>query len=315
MKNKKLLVVGELNVDLILNKIKGLPTLGEEKLADTFHITLGSSSAIFAANISTLGTDTTFVGRIGDDNFGRFVLDDLKLKQVNVDHISVDPSYQTGVTVVMNYDNDRANVTYCGAMEHLTIEDIPWESLSKYGHLHLSNYFLQKGLQNDIVEIFRRAKHHGLSTSLDLQVDPDEKWEFDYKSCLPYVDIFLPNEFELINLVADSNIENALKEIGNYGNIIALKQSTKGSILYIKNQSPQSFAPYLHDRFIDAIGAGDSFNAGFLHQYLKGKSLEKCMDYANLMGAINTTGPGGTGAFQNMESVEKTVKETFTHTF
>ncbi|MEO6290084.1 MAG: carbohydrate kinase family protein, partial [Ginsengibacter sp.] len=62
MNKKKILVVGELNIDIILDDINGIPVIGHEILADKMNITLGSSSAIFASNIATLGVDTSFCG-------------------------------------------------------------------------------------------------------------------------------------------------------------------------------------------------------------------------------------------------------------
>ncbi|WP_186754708.1 carbohydrate kinase family protein [Echinicola salinicaeni] len=307
MHKKDLLVVGELNIDLILNQIKGFPEMGSEKVAEKMDVTLGSSSAIFASNIATLGIQTSFCGKVGNDDFGQFVCETLRNKKVGVDHISVSKAFKTGLTVVMNYDQDRANVTYCGAMEDLTIEDIPWEKVSEYKHFHLSNYFLQKGIQKDITEIFKKAKASGMSTSLDLQVDPDDQWDFDYKSCLPYVDIFLPNESELLSLTGKTEVDEALEELKDHANIIALKMGIKGGLVYHKGEIIKA-EPYINDQFVDAIGAGDSFNAGFICKFLQGNDWGECLKFANLTGALNTTAAGGTGAFDNMENLKSRAK-------
>lgn len=304
MASKKLLVVGELNIDLILNDIGGFPEIGTEIVAGNMNFTLGSSSAILASNISTLGVETFFCGMVGDDDFGTYILHQLEDKMVNTQYIIKSSREKTGITVVMNYEQDRANVTYCGAMDLLTIEEIPWLDIDKFDHLHLSNYFLQKGIKDDIIEIFKKAKSAGLSTSLDLQWDPENKWDFDYKACLPYVDIFFPNEAELIALTKETNIEAALEILKPYINIIALKRGNKGSRAF-SSQKDITEKPFLNKEFRDAIGAGDSFNAGFLEKYLEGAALEECLKNGNLTGSLSTLKPGGTGSFTSREEVEK----------
>lgn len=304
MKTKKLLVVGELNVDLILNGIKGFPEVGSEITADQMNFTLGSSSAIMASNSAAMGTDTSFCGKIGQDQFGDFVIAELRNKKVDTRFITTTPKFKTGITAVMNYDQDRANVTYCGAMEALTINDIPWDTLRDFDHFHLSNFFLQKGIEKDITEIFRQAKEAGLSTSLDLQVDPDNQWDFDYKRTLPFVDIFLPNRSELFGLTKENNLHSAIAHIKPFINVLALKMGKEGSMLIHKDEK-YTVAPFLNKSFKDAIGAGDSFNAGFIHEYLKKSSWEECLKNANLMGSLNTTCSGGTAAFTSVEEIEK----------
>lgn len=307
MKSKKLLIVGELNIDIILNDIQGLPHVGSEIIADKMDFTMGSSSAIMACNISKLGVDTSFCGLIGEDEFGDFILKNLQKQQVDINNIKVSSTYKTGMTMVLNYAQDRANVTYCGAMEKLSYHDIPWNQISSFSHFHLSNLFLQKNIKKDIVQIFRAAKENGLTTSLDLQVDPENEWLFDYKACLPYVDIFLPNEAELKALTKEENINAALRKIKDYANILALKLGDKGSRI-IQGDTKIDCLPYVVDDFVDAIGAGDSFNAGFIKKFLEDASLEECGNYANLIGAHSTTKPGGINAFLNSEYIKSNIE-------
>lgn len=312
MKTKKLLVVGELNVDLILNGIEGFPKIGSEIIAKTMNFTLGSSSAIMASNISAMGVETSFCGMIGNDEFGNFVRKELQAKNVDIQYIKTAKNLKTGTTVVMSYDQDRANVTYCGAMRALTHDEIPWEHIEDFNHFHLSNYFLQNGIKKDITEIFKKAKDSGLTTSLDLQWDPANTWDFDYKSCLPYVDVFLPNEAELIALSKKGNLQDAEKEILKYANILALKMGEKGAKV-ITRDLHHLVKPYLNKTYKDAIGAGDSFNAGFIQKYLEEASLKTCLQHANLMGSLNTLKRGGTTAFTSKEDIELQKRQILNH--
>lgn len=304
---KKLIVVGELNIDLILNQIEGFPEIGTEITAGDMNFTLGSSSAIMAANCAALGVDTSFCGMLGEDDFGNFILAELQKQKVDTRLIQRTSDEKTGITVVLNYDQDRANVTYCGAMDALTIARIPWEEFKAFDHLHLSNFFLQKGIRQDVAEIFRRAKNVGLTTSLDMQWDPENKWDFDYKACLPFVDIFLPNEAELKAMTAIDDVAQAIDHLRPYLNVLALKRGEKGGKL-VADDTEIDVPPFLNKSFADAIGAGDSFNAGFIEKYIQGGSLEECLENANLIGSLSTTAPGGTGAFTSPQEIEQKKK-------
>ena len=158
MIRKKILVVGELNVDLILNEINGTPKVGEEIIAEKMNLVMGSSSAIFACNISILGCDVSFSGMVGKDFFGDFIVRELQIRNIDTTLIQYAPNKRTGLTVVLNYDQNRANVTHCGAMEELEINKIPLKDLGLFDHLHVSSYFLQKGIQPDLHTLFEDAK-------------------------------------------------------------------------------------------------------------------------------------------------------------
>jgi sugar/nucleoside kinase (ribokinase family) len=304
------LVVGELNIDIILNEIDSFPEIGKEKLANKMDITLGSSSAIFASNLSNLGVKVAFLGKIGKDQNGDFVIDSLKDKGVDTSMIIRSQEYNTGATIVLSFLEDRANVTYPGAMDHLLLEDIKTENLESARHLHFSSYFMQPGIKPGIQALFRKAKSAGLSTSMDPQWDPAEKWDLDYKSILPMVDVFLPNEVELNNITGTTNIEDAFQAIQDYCNIVVVKSGNNGSTLFDKGKTFHA-DPFLNTSVVDAIGAGDSFNAGFIAKFIKSKPLTECQRYGNLMGAISTTKAGGTTAFSDLESVMDIARTKF----
>ncbi|RAJ90696.1 sugar/nucleoside kinase (ribokinase family) [Larkinella arboricola] len=310
MEQTDLLVVGELNVDILLDQVKGFPVVGQEILADKMLLTLGSSSAIFASNISALGSSASFCGALGNDLFGKFILRELQSKRVDTRFILESNEHQTGITMILNYDQDRANVTYGGAMNHFSINDIPLHALHQFRHLHVSSYFLQSALRADITNLFAAAKTVGLSTSLDLQWDPANQWEFPSEECLPYVDFFLPNEKELLCLTGQSDVEDAIDRLSGFANIIVVKKGINGATAYSDNGVLHSDA-YINSHFVDAIGAGDSFNAGFINGFLNGHELSECLRLGNLAGAINTTAAGGTTAFANITSVKQTAKQIF----
>lgn len=310
MMRNNVAVIGELNVDIIFNQNEAFPSVGKEVIARKMDVTMGSSSAIFASNLSCLGAAVTFMGKLGEDVFGNIMLESLQGNGVNTSAIIRRKDLKTGATVVLNFGEDRAMVTHPGAMDDLRAEDIDWDIIRASSHLHISSYFIQKGLQKEIGNIFRKAKELGLSTSFDMQWDPAEQWIIDLENILPYVDIFLPNEAELLQVTRSLSIAEAIKRIEAIANTVVVKQGSKGSSCF--SQGLSLFKPaFINDNVVDAIGAGDSFNAGFIYKYLQNKSLEHCQNFGNVIGAISTTAAGGTTAFSNRNNILKIAKERF----
>ncbi len=309
-KKYDVLVVGELNVDLILDGIEKFPEVGKEVLAERMTLTLGSSSAIFASNVSSLGSRVAYIGKIGNDKFGEVVLESLQVNKVDVSLIKVDDTLGTGATVILNVDEDRANTTYPGAMDHLTLNDISEEDLKKARHVHFSSYFLQPGMWGDLGNLFRKAKELGLTTSFDMQWDPKETWELDIDDVLPHVDVFLPNEKELMLLTGKETLDDAIEAVKKYINVLVIKRGNQGSVVYHKGQLHELPA-FLNKNVVDAIGAGDSFNAGFIYKFINGHTIPECQEFGNLTGAVSTTASGGTAAFQDYEKFKSIAKERF----
>lgn len=294
----KVLVVGELNLDLILDELAVFPEVKKEIIAQKMNLVMGSSSAIFACNLSTLGTDVTFLGKVGKDQFGKQVEESLKNKKVNTDRLIYSPTLKTGLTVAFSFKNERAMVTYPGAMQELTEKDVPDQVLKDYDHLHVSSVFLQSSLRNGVAELFRRAKKLHLTTSLDTQWDPEEKWDCDWKKLLSDTDIFLPNIDEMRAITGKKDAKSGINSLKEFSNTIVVKNGVKGCLAWDGGKFYMQPA-FLNRKVMDTIGAGDSFNAGFIHAFLKNKTIEKCLELGAICGAVNTTAHGGTAAFSS----------------
>jgi sugar/nucleoside kinase (ribokinase family) len=312
IRNTNVVVIGELNVDIILNKIESFPAIGKEIIAENMTVTLGSSSAIFASNLSSLGGSVAFIGKVGRDIFAELVIDSLSKKKVDTRSVIRTEKFKTGATIVLNYDQDRAMVTYPGAMNDLRPEDIDMSILARSRHLHFSSCFLQPGMKAGLPELFRQAKALGMSTSLDPQWDPAEKWEMDLDKLLPYVDVFLPNRKELQFLTGRPDVQSAIKLIGPYAKIVVVKDGTEGAMMWANGEFIHQPA-FINNNVVDCIGAGDSFNAGFILKFVNDASLEECLKFGALTGAISTTEAGGTQAFENTERISFLAREKFNY--
>ena len=297
MKRFDLSVVGELNADLILY---GLPQTLEperEHLASNFAITLGSSSAIFAHNISSLGSRVGFTSCIGDDSLGNFCVERLRESGVDVSGVKTLADKTTGVTVILPFAKQRQILTYLGTTLHLQFAHLDPNYLRSASHFHLSSFFLLRGLRPRIPELFSQMKLSGLTTSLDTNDDPEGLWGDDVKAVLKSVDIFLPNEREACKLTGASEVQDALEALSRLVPIVVIKCGPKGVIA--KRGKNEFHVPSLSVQPVDTVGAGDSFNAGFLHKFILRSNLEECLEYGNAVAALSTTRAGGTEALRD----------------
>lgn len=309
-----LLVVGELNMDLILGEVESFPELGKDKIAGDMELTLGSSSAIFAANIARLGVTTEFCGMVGDDDFGAHIIQQLQEYDIDTSFVKVDPKVTTGLTAIIRFSGDRAMITYPGAMLHLSMKDIPAEAFQKAPHLHISNIFLQPGIKKDLLRILKKAKSNNMTISMDPQWDPEEKWDLDLKKLMRHIDFFFPNEEEFLQLTASASVDEGLIKLKSHdGGCIVVKRGKEGAS-WLGNNEVHTIPAYINEKAVDAIGAGDSFNAGFIYQFLEGDSIEQCVRFGNLAGAVSTTKAGGTAAISSLENVINIAKNNFSIT-
>jgi len=307
MKDFDVVVVGELNVDLILTGLSSLPEMGKCKLSKDMCFTLGSASAIFASNISSLGLKVGFVGKVGDDDLGDFILKSLKKNNVDASQIIRDKTAKTGICVSLSFPDNYAMASYAGVRETLTLSDVNLDYISKARHLHMSSYYLQTGMQEGCAELFETAKEMGLTTSLDPDTDPSGQWDETIFEVLKYLDIFLPNETEARFISKCDSTESALDFFNAMAKIVVIKSGQKG--VWVKNREQKIHADAFDVDVNDTTGAGDSFNSGFIYQFYKGSPIENCILWGNACAAISTTKLGGTTAFPNLVQVEQFLKD------
>ena len=291
-------VVGELNLDLILY---GLPAHLEperEVMADGLALTLGSSSAIFAHNLAVLGSKVGFISRIGEDPLGEIALARLAAGGVDVSQVrKVAGLTTTGLTVILPRTGCRNILTYPGTMNEMCFEDLNLDYLAGAKHFHLSSFFLHRALRPRIAELFRLMKQRGISTSLDTNDDPEDRWDADLFEVLKFVDVFLPNEREAKKITRAENLDAAVAMLRQRVPVLAVKLGSQGALACGRSGSVRCPAPSVEA--IDPVGAGDSFDAGFIHAYVRGADLAECLTQGNAAGAFSTTRPGGTEAFRD----------------
>jgi len=299
-----ILVAGEINPDLILSGNVILEFGQVEKIVDSAVFTIGSSSAIFACGAARLGLNVAFIGICGEDVFGRFMLDEIQKRGVNVDNIIVRADRPTGICVILNQGSDRAILTHLGSIPDLRSSDIPDGLLLQSRHLHVASYFLQTNLHPGLPALFQHAHSLGLTTSLDANYDPSEKWS-GFDELLSATNIFLPNKTEALSITHTKDAESASKQLAGKSELIAIKLGPDGALACRQNKI--THAESLELNVVDAVGAGDSFDAGFIFGYLNKWSLERSLRLACVCGALSTQRAGGTDGQPTLDEAMKYV--------
>jgi sugar/nucleoside kinase (ribokinase family) len=298
-------VAGELNVDIILHGAHAFPQPGKEVLVDDVLMTLGSASAICAMGLNRLGNAVTFLGKVGTDSWGQYCVDTLINAGIDAMPVIQDPRLRTGVTVSITSPRDRALVSYLGAIGALTADDIADDEFRHFPHLHVSSYFLQEGLRPGCRALFARAHALGLTTSLDPGFDPSERWGRDVVDTLAEVDIFLPNEVELKAIAGVDDVQEALRRLDNGRTRTVAKLGARGGMT-LEDGRVLAIPAFLIEP-VDTTGAGDSFDAGFLHAWLEGMPLRDCLRWGAACGSLSTRGLGGTSRQASREEVEQLI--------
>ena len=292
-------IAGELNLDLILYGLPEQLAPERELLAENMMLTLGSSSAIVAHNLAALGSRVGFVSCIGDDAMGDIALQRLAASGVDVKQVTRKSGTQTGLTVILQHGSWRNILTYPGTIFELKPEHIDTEYISSSRHFHFSSYYLQRGLRPHVPELFRQLKQRGLSISLDPNDDPEDEWKSDIEESLQYVDIFLPNAREAKKIARTENIDDAVSRLASIVPLVIVKIGAEGALA--QRGGERFVSPAVRIEITDPVGAGDSFDAGFLHKFLRGGDLPSALAAGNVTAALSTTRAGGTEAFRDAE--------------
>lgn len=308
MKKLDISIAGEINLDLIMYGLPELMPVERELLGTDFQLTLGSSSAILAHNLSVLNARVGFITLVGKDALGKVALERLGESGVDLSRVRVNEGRtSTGVTLILPHGRERHILTYLGTMAELRLQDLDLDYLKSAGHFHLSSQFLLKALEPDLPALFRELKSAGLTISLDTNDDPSGQWGGVFPELLKYVDVLLPNEGEACRIAKKETLDEALDELARRVPCVAVKCGSRGSVVSMGGRkfsvSGVSVTP------LDTIGAGDSFNAGFLFGWVHGWAPDQCAYAGNVTGALSTLKVGGTEAFRDRDLVRRFLSE------
>ncbi len=279
-------------MDLLADLGNVTPEFGQkEQLIEDFHITLGGSAGIFASQCAKLGLRTAGTGIAGNDHLGRMFYEELEKSGVCMEKVRLDGAYKTGVGIALNKRNgDRSILTYMGTIGAVDYEGFR-EIIKNTRHLHIASYYLLKDMQDIYREILPALKRDGVTVSLDTNWDPMEEWKGGLNEILPFVDILLANEQEMLAVSGKGTLKEAAGSLQRQVPVVVLKKGRLGAEAY---KSGQRYVFMEQVRVpVDTVGAGDSFDAGFIYGFLRGCSLEESLKIGCFCGGRSVTRAGG----------------------
>lgn len=297
---KKILGIGNALVDIMtlleddthlqhINLPKGSMQLVEKDDSDRLlslssHLTMSKASGGSAANtirgIANLGLETGYIGKIGNDDFGKFFYDDLKATSATP-HLLTSPVTDTGRALAfVSKDTERTFATYLGAAVEMIPEDLNDAVFSHYDFLHIEGYLL---FNHDlIIRALELAKKHNLMVALDLASYNVVEANRDFLNDIinRFVDIVFANEEEA-KAFANAEPEEALHKIAEMVDISVVKLGKNGSLVKARNEVYK--AGIIEASAVDTTGAGDLYAGGFLYGLAHKKTLNQCARYGAVL--------------------------------
>ena len=305
-----LVVLGDCNPDLVLVGEAVEPAFGQvERLVDAAELTIGGSGAIAACGAARLGLRTALAGVVGDDLFGRFMLEALAGRGVDTGGLVVDPNARTGLTVILSRQGDRAILTFPGTISALTADHLDRTLLSRTRHVHVASYFLQTSLAPSVAALFALARESGATTSIDPNWDPNELWEAGLEDALSATDVFLPNAEEAMRIADAGDSADAAYALAARGPLVAVKRGGNGALAARANGELVEIQALPRTDPVDTIGAGDSFDAGFLTAMLKGWGTRSALALGCACGSLSTRAIGGTTSQPTLDEAQAAFAE------
>lgn len=278
-------VIGDLLLD-VLAEVGGPLAHGTDTRA-FISVRAGGSSANMAVWLARLGTETHFVGKVGQDVFGRSLAEELEREGV-VPRLAVDPSAPTGKVVILVDDaGERTMITDRAASQQLRPEDLPEDLFTSNRHLHLSGYgFSHADSRKTVIEALSQAREAGMTISVDpssvavlLNIGPERFLEWTAGA-----DLLFPNLEEGQLLAGVDEPESIVETLREKHSSVALKLGAEGAV-FGGQDGRLVRLPAVSARVVDTTGAGDAFCAAFLASWLSDEapatSLQRGLEQAS----------------------------------
>jgi sugar/nucleoside kinase (ribokinase family) len=293
-----LLVLGDAKPDLIVTGAAEVEFGAGERLAGGMRLALGGSGAIAACGAAALGLRVAFAGTVGDDAFGRFVVDALGGAGVSTRAVRIDPERPTGCSLVLLRGEREAVVTTPGTIASFGPEHLDRGIVRTARHVHVSSYFLQDALRPALPELFEEAHVAGASTSVDPNRDPTGDWDRGLFDLLAVTDILFANSSEVRDITGVDDVDIAAEALAERGTVAVVKFLQGGGLAVWGDEMVRREA--ISTSVVDTTGAGASFASGFLAGRLEGWSLDRCLDLAVSCAAWSSRSVGGTASQPTM---------------
>lgn len=308
-----ILTIGEILVE-IMRRVRDVPFDIPAEFIGPYP---SGAPAIFADAAAKLGFTSAIIGAVGEDDFGRIVLDRLRKDGVDVSRIKVLGNYLTGIAFVSYFsDGSRRFIFHLkhSASSRLSAREIDEGYVAMFRHVHImgSSLSVNRGMRESCYKVVEAAYRNGASISLDPNLRPELIPPMKIREiCKPIVErakVILPSVEEAKTLAGTDNVDLSCRKILDMGvEIVAVKMGSLGSTIYTQNE--KRHIPAFKVEEVDPTGAGDIYDAAFIAGLLRGWNLEKIGHYANAAGALAVTKFGPMEGCPTHSEVLKLIKE------
>jgi len=286
MESKKILVVGSSNTDMVI-KTQNFPAPGETILGGRFLMNAGGKGANQAVAAARLGGLVTFVGKIGNDIFGKQAVQQLEDEGINIDYVSVDAENPSGVAMItVDQKGENSIVVAQGSNGTLS----PWDFDKAQTELYESEYVLMQ-LETPIPTVeYIALKAFQKQKKVVLNPAPAAKLSDEL---LLNLYLITPNETEAelltgVKVTDESSAFKAASVLHNKGvDIVIITMGSAGAFLLENGNSEIIKAPKVDA--IDTTAAGDTFNGALVVALSEGKSIRESIVFANKAASISVT--------------------------
>lgn len=302
-----IIVFGSINIDLVATAPR-LPVAGETLLGENFFKVPGGKGANQAVALARLGIPTHMVGRVGPQNFGVELVNNLQASGVQTDNIFVDKNVTSGVAIItVDYAGENQIIVIPGANERVNQEDV--ERLS---HLLPEATALLLQLEIPIAAVVAAAQA-ARNANIKVILDPAPAQSDLPAELYPLVDIITPNEVEAGQLVGfpvdteERAAEAAAVLLQRGVKCAIVKLGAKG--VFCATAEEKFFVPAFPVHTIDTVAAGDAFNGGLAAALFQGFSLKQAVIWGTAAGALATTKPGAQTSLPDRFTFDAFLKE------
>ena len=302
--------LGILVADVVGKPVDVVPERGKLTLVDTMELHTGGCASNTGTSLAKIGIDTAIIGKVGDDGFGDFMVNELGKWGADCSGIVRDKVAKTSATMVMVHgDGERSFIHYIGANATLTEDDVDFDVIAKSKILHVAGTFLMPAFDGEpTARVLKKAQEMAVITSLDTCWDSKGNWMKLLEPCLPYMDYAVPSIEEARMCTGKREPADVAKVFMDKGvKTVALKMGDQGC--YIRSRDVELSIPIYKVNAIDALGAGDAFAAGFLAGIVNGWDLEYTGKFANATGAFCVTALGATTGIKDQATIEAFIAE------
>lgn len=297
----EVVTLGVVCADVMARPVESFPDRGKLTLIPDLEIHLGGLAAVTATVLSQLGARAAFIGKIGDDGFGEYVITTMRSRGVDTAHTHRMRGVRTSATVVLiDGVGERTFMHHVGANALMTEVDIDFDVIRQAKILHWGGPSICPGLDGaPMGRVMKRAKSLGLVTSMDTMYDGGGVWFPHIEHVLPHLDIVMSSLEEARMYTGKTTPEDIADFYLSFGpNTVVVKLGAEG--VFAKNRNTSCHIPTHKVRVVDTTGAGDAACGGFLYGWLQHWDLERCARLANAVGALTVQVMGGGEAVSSL---------------